>query len=82
MAAGEQELYDGLFSSGKFIELDNENHEELGQAKDAHKQSLEDDYKKHYFQDQWFAECSCDSDIGRNRPTRLIALLSLEYHRW
>jgi len=50
MAAGEQELYDSLFSSGDFIELDNENHEELGEAKDAHKKSLKDDYKQHYFQ--------------------------------
>jgi len=50
MATGEQELYDSLFSSGKFIELDNENHEELGEAKSAHKKSLKDDYKQHYFQ--------------------------------
>ena len=50
MAAGEQELYEGLFRDGQSIALENENHEELGEAKEEHKQSLEDDYKKHYFQ--------------------------------
>jgi hypothetical protein len=50
MAAGEQELYDALFDSGDVIVLENENHEELGAAKDAHRDSLKDDYKKHYFQ--------------------------------
>jgi uncharacterized membrane protein YgcG len=49
MAVGEQELYDGLFRSGQVIALENENHEVLGEAKSAHKQSLKDDYKKHYF---------------------------------
>jgi len=49
MAAGEQELYDGLFRSGKVIVLDNENHEKLGAAKDWHKQSLNKDYKQNYF---------------------------------
>jgi hypothetical protein len=49
MAAGEKELYDGLFTNGKKIVLENENHEELGEAKDAHKQSLKSDYKQHYF---------------------------------
>ena len=49
MAAGEQELYDSLFSSGKKIVLENENHEKLGSAKDAHKQSLKKDYRQHYF---------------------------------
>jgi hypothetical protein len=49
MAAGEQELYDSLFSSGQVIVLENENHEELGEAKSAHKKSLKEDYKKHYF---------------------------------
>ena len=49
MAAGEQELYDSLFSSGQVIVLENENHEELGEAKSVHKKSLKEDYKKHYF---------------------------------
>jgi len=50
MAAGEQELYDGLFESGTVVVLENENHEMLGEAKDAHKQSLKKDYKQNYFQ--------------------------------
>jgi hypothetical protein len=49
LAAGEKELYDHLFASGKSIVLENENHEELGAAKDAHKRSLKLDYKRHYF---------------------------------
>jgi len=49
MAAGEQELYDCLFQSGQVIALDNENHEELGEAKQQHKASLRHDYKNHYF---------------------------------
>ena len=49
MAAGEQELFDGLFASGKVVVLETENHEKLGSAKDAHKQSLKRDYKKRYF---------------------------------
>jgi uncharacterized membrane protein YgcG len=49
MAVGEQELYDGLFRSDQVIALDNDNHKVLGKAKSAHKQSLKDDYKKHYF---------------------------------
>lgn len=50
MAAGEQELYDGLFKSGKVVVLENENHEKLGEAKSAHRKSLKEDYKRHYFQ--------------------------------
>jgi hypothetical protein len=50
MAAGEQELHDGLFRHGNVTVLENENHEELGAAKDAHRKSLKQDYKKHYFQ--------------------------------
>ncbi len=49
MAAGEEELYDALFGSRKKIALENENHERLGRAKDAHKRSLKKDYKQHYF---------------------------------
>jgi len=49
MAAGEQELYDGLFRSGKVIVLEHENHEELGEAKDWHRRSLIKDYKQNYF---------------------------------
>jgi len=49
MAAGEQELYDSLFQGRKSIKLEQENHEKLGDAKSAHKQSLSKDYKQHYF---------------------------------
>lgn len=49
-APGEKELYDSLFAYGLSIELDNENHSTLGKAKDAHKKSLEADYKHKYFQ--------------------------------
>ena len=49
LAAGEQELLDSLFKYGNSITLENENHEELGEAKDAHRQSLKSDYKKNYF---------------------------------
>ena len=49
MAAGEQELYDGLFGEGKRVALANDNHARLGGARDAHKASLKRDYKQHYF---------------------------------
>jgi len=49
MAAGEKELYDSLFGTGQRVVLENENHEHLGEAKDAHKKSLQKDYKQHYF---------------------------------
>lgn len=50
LAAGEQELYDELFSQGNSIELDDENHVVLGSARAAHRDSLKADYKKNYFQ--------------------------------
>lgn len=49
MAAGEQELYDSLFRGRNAILLDRENHEKLGDARDAHKKSLAKDYRQHYF---------------------------------
>ena len=49
MAPGEQELYDSLFASGTSITLENENHEQLGKAKEAHRKSLKKDYRQHYF---------------------------------
>ena len=49
LAAGEKELYDGLFQSSASIELDNKNHKVIGKARSAHKQSLKDDYKGKYF---------------------------------
>ncbi len=50
LAAGERELLDALFASGREIGLDNRNHAILGRARSAHRQSLQDDYKHKYFQ--------------------------------
>ncbi|MGB5332911.1 MAG: DUF2207 domain-containing protein, partial [Woeseiaceae bacterium] len=49
MAAGERELYGGLFKSNSKIELDDKNHAVLGKARGAHRKSLVKDYKQHYF---------------------------------
>jgi hypothetical protein len=49
LAAGERELFDALFRDGDRVELDNENHELLGAAKAAHRESLQRDYRQHYF---------------------------------
>ncbi len=49
MAAGERELYVGLFKSNSKIELDDKNHAVLGKARGAHRKSLIKDYKQHYF---------------------------------
>ena len=50
LAAGERELYEGLFKDGDAIQLKDDNHATLGAAKTSHRQSLKDDYKKRYFQ--------------------------------
>jgi hypothetical protein len=66
MAPGEKELYEELFSDGDEVELEQENHEILGEARIAHSVSLEQDYKQHYFQwNGWL-----------NVPGILIALLA------
>jgi len=49
LAPGEQELYAGLFKGGDTVVLENDNHELLGAAKKAHRESLKSDYKRHYF---------------------------------
>ncbi len=49
LAAGEQELFAGLFKDGPQIELDDENHEVLGGARSEHRESLQRDYRKKYF---------------------------------
>ena len=49
LAPGEKELYDALFADGDDVALENDNHEILGGARDAHRMSLEDDYKRNYF---------------------------------
>jgi len=50
LAAGERELYEGLFAEGRAITLDQENHAVLGKARSAHNKSLTADYKHKYFQ--------------------------------
>jgi len=50
LAPGEKELYEGLFKEGDKVVLENENHELLGEAKSAHRESLKKDYRQHYFQ--------------------------------
>lgn len=49
LAAGEKELYDALFEDGKRVVLEQDNHELLGGARSAHRKSLKQDYKQHYF---------------------------------
>ena len=49
MAPGEQALLAGLFKDGDSIELDDANHKTLGGARSAHRRSLIEDYKQHYF---------------------------------
>lgn len=49
MAAGEKELYAALFKEGSSVILEDSNHEILGEARRAHKQSLKDDYQQKYF---------------------------------
>ena len=39
-----------MFADGDEVELDNKNHEVLGEARSAHRKSLKQDYKRHYFQ--------------------------------
>jgi uncharacterized membrane protein YgcG len=50
LATGERELYEALFKDGRRVVLEDDNHALLGAAKDAHRSSLVEDYKKHYFQ--------------------------------
>ena len=49
MAPGEKELYEALFVEGRVVELDDDNHEVLGEARSAHRRSLVRDYKHHFF---------------------------------
>jgi len=50
LAAGERELLAGLFAKGSKVELDDENHSVLGEARSEHRDSLKVDYKQKYFQ--------------------------------
>ena len=64
MAAGEKELYEALFEEDKRVVLEQDNHTLLGGAKSAHRESLKQDYKQHYFQ----------TNVLLNIPAVLIVL--------
>jgi uncharacterized membrane protein YgcG len=49
LAPGEKELYGELFAKQDVVILENTNHEVLGGARSAHRKSLVNDYKQHYF---------------------------------
>ncbi|MEJ2298074.1 MAG: DUF2207 domain-containing protein [Woeseiaceae bacterium] len=49
LAPGEEELYEALFAEGSEVTLKNSNHKVLGSARSAHRQSLQQDYRQHYF---------------------------------
>ncbi len=66
LAPGERELLAGLFEDGDDIVLEDDNHLVLGAARSAHKTSLQDDYKRHYFR----------TNGGLNIPGIAIVLLS------
>jgi uncharacterized membrane protein YgcG len=66
LAPGERELLAGLFADGDEIALEVENHKTMGAARSAHKTSLKDDYKQHYFR----------TNGGLNIPAIAIVMLS------
>jgi len=67
MAAGEQELCEALFADDNSVVLEQDNHELLGDAKTAHRKSLNKDYNRHYF--RWNALL--------NIPALLIAMTAM-----
>jgi hypothetical protein len=67
MARGEQELRDALFAEGDTVVLEQDNHELLGEAKSAHRKSLNKDYNQHYF--RW--------NMVLNIPAVLIVVVSM-----
>ena len=66
LATGEAELYEELFKEGKRVVLEQDNHALLGNARAAHRSSLVEDYKRHYFR----------VNSLLNLPSILIALAS------
>lgn len=66
LAPGEKELYEALFEDGKRVVLEQDNHSLLGGARSAHRKSLKQDYKQHYFQ----------TNVLLNIPAILIVLAS------
>jgi hypothetical protein len=71
LAAGEKELYAALFSGGDTVNLDSKYDKRMGEAREAHKQSLAGDYKRHYFQTNGFMNIPA---IGLVMITTFIAL--------
>ena len=67
LAPGENELYVGLFKAQSEIELDDKNHAVLGKARTAHRRSLLEDYKQHYFK----------TNVWLNVPAIIIAMGTL-----
>ncbi len=67
LAPGENALYVGLFKTQSEIELDDKNHAVLGKARKAHRKSLLEDYKQHYFK----------TNFSLNVPAIIIAMATL-----
>ena len=67
LAPGEKELYVGLFKTQNKIELDDKNHQVLGKARSAHRQSLVKDFKQHYFR----------TNVLFNVPALVIVIVAL-----
>ena len=67
LAKGEKELYEALFSDGDSVVLEQDNHELLGEAKSAHRKSLNRDYNQHYF--RW--------NLTLNVPAVLILVVTM-----
>jgi uncharacterized membrane protein YgcG len=66
LATGERELHDALFSKGDLVVLDNKNHELLGNARAAHRTSLQRDYANRYFR----------TNAVLNLPPLLVGILA------
>jgi hypothetical protein len=66
LAPGEKELYEALFAEGDEVTLKNSNHKVLGRARSAHRASLQQDYKQHYFRTNGLL----------NVPAALIAIVA------
>ena len=60
-------MLQALFANGDSVQLTQDNHELLGNAKSAHQKSLRKDYSRRYFRWNW----------GFNIPGVLIAALSM-----
>ncbi len=89
LAAGERELFVGLFKNGSQVELDDENHEILGGARGEHRDSLQRDYKKKYFKTNAWASVPAALimlvtvliafNIGRGATPAVIAVVVISF---